>query len=69
MIQSKGNCSYDIELFDDRIVRCHGDHVRIRTIKVDQTPDLTTDTDDPLMDPGVPSMQHYDKPPDAAHVP
>ena len=66
--QSKGNCAYNIELSDGRIIHRHGDHVRTRLTTVDQTPDLPTDTDDPLMDPGVPSAQLPAEPPDAANV-
>ena len=57
VIKTKGNCSYHVELSDGRIICWHGDHVRTRTTTMDQTPTLTTDADDPLMDPGVPAMQ------------
>ena len=65
VIQSKGNC---VELSDGRIIHRHGDHVRTRLTSVDQTPNLptATDTDDLLMDPGVPSVQLPVEPPDAA---
>ena len=36
---------------------------------MDQTPTLTADTDDPLMDPGVPAVQLPDEPSDAVNVP
>ena len=69
VIKTKGNCSYHVELSDGRIICWHGDHVRTRTTTMDQTPTLTTDADDPLMDHGVPAMQLPDETPDAANVP
>ena len=69
VVKTKGNCSYDVELSDGRIVCRHGDHVRTRTTMMDQTPTLTTDADDPLMDPEVPAVQLPDETPDAANVP
>ena len=69
VIKTKGNCSYDVELSDGRMVCQHGDQARIRTTTMDQTPTLTTDADDPLMDPGVPAVPLPNEPPDAANVP
>ena len=54
VIQTNGDCFYDIEIPHGRIVCHHGDHVQIRTTTVDQTPILDNDIDDSLMDPGVP---------------
>ena len=50
---TEGHYSYIIKLSDGRAVRRHGDHIRNRSTTVDET----ADTDDPLMDPVVPSTQ------------
>ena len=50
------HCSYEIKLSDGRAVHHHGDHIRTNSTSVDQ-PATLTDTDDPLMDPGVPPTQ------------
>ena len=52
VISTEGHCSYKIKLSDGRAVHCHGDHIQNRSTTVDET-----DTDDPLMDPVVPSTQ------------
>ena len=50
---TEGHCSYKIKLSDGRAVHRHGDHIQNRSTAVDET----ADTDDPLMDPVVPSTQ------------
>ena len=63
---TKGSCSYEVELLDGRIVCRHGDHIRTRTTTVDQTATVT-DTDDPLMDLGVPPQQTDEEPPETTN--
>ena len=50
------HCSYEIKLSDGCVVRHHDDHIQIKSTSVDQ-PATFTDTDGPLMDPGVPPTQ------------
>ena len=53
---AEGHCSCEIKLSDGRAVHHHDDHIRITSTSVDQ-PATFTDTDDPLMNPGVPPTQ------------
>ena len=52
MTNAEGHCSYEVKSSDGRTVHHHGDHIRTNSTSVDQ-PATFTDTDDPLMDPGV----------------
>ena len=58
MTSTEGHCSYKIKLSDGRAVHRHGDHIQNRSTAVDET----ADTNDPLMDPVVPSTQTNELP-------